>query len=348
MSSTDLIEKYDFENPFETEQPMSRTFIIPKITTRYLLSGTVACANNIFLAYQEFQLKCLNWQKNKNRSKRTLILFCLIMVVGNGICAQTNLKLMTYNIRYDNANDGENRWDMRKDWLTNQVRFVSPDIMGIQEGLAHQVNFLDENLKDYKYVGIGRDDGKTKGEFSAIFYDFTKLDLVDQNTFWLSETPEKPSVGWDASMERICTYALFEHKATNRQFLVFNTHFDHIGDLARANSIDLILTQIDKLNINNLPVFLMGDLNLEPDAEPIQHLSSKMKDAFHNSVNPAFGPTGTFNGFKHDRNVTRRIDYIFTGLRGIEVNKYAVLSDSKDLKYPSDHLPVVIEAVVKH
>jgi len=278
---------------------------------------------------------------------RKLIFFCLIITFANTINAQTNLKLMTYNIRYDNPRDGENRWDLRKDWLTNQVRFEGPDIMGIQEGLEHQVIFLNNNLKDYKYVGIGRDDGKTKGEYSAIFYNFTKLTLINQNTFWLSETPEKVSVGWDASMERICTYALFEHKVTKGQFLVFNTHFDHIGILARANSINLILSQIQKLNPNNLPVFLMGDLNLEPDTKPIQHLSLQMSDAFYNSTDPTFGPFGTFNGFKHDKKVTRRIDYIFTGSSGIEVNKYGVLSDSKDLKYPSDHLPVVIEATIK-
>ena len=276
-----------------------------------------------------------------------VILLFLSLLVSHSTHPQINLKLMTYNIRYDNPNDGENRWDLRKDWLANQVRFVAPDVMGIQEGLAHQVSFLDKNLTDYKYVGIGRDDGKTKGEYSAVFYNFNKLTLVDQNTFWLSETPEKISVGWDASMERICTYALFEDKSTKAQFWVFNAHFDHIGNTARAESIDLILQKIKDLNSQSLPVFLMGDLNLAPDSEPIQKLSTQMKDSFHNSKNPAFGPIGTFNGFKHDRIVTRRIDYIFTGSNGIEVNKYGVLTDSKDLKYPSDHLPVVIEATFK-
>ena len=196
-------------------------------------------------------------------------------------------------------------------------------------------------------MGIGRDDGKTKGEFSAIFYNNAKLNLVTQNTFWLSETPDKPSVGWDASMERICTYALFEHKTTHQQFFVFNTHFDHIGELARANSVDLILKKIKQLNTKDLPVFLMGDLNLDSETKPIQHLSTQMKDSFHHSINPAFGPAGTFNGFRHDRAVIGRIDYIFTGSNHIIVKKYAVLSDSKDLKYPSDHLPVVIEARIK-
>lgn len=278
---------------------------------------------------------------------RKLFIFCLLLLFTTSIRAQENLKLMTYNIRYDNPRDGENRWDLRKDWLANQVRFVGPDVMGIQEGLSHQVAFLDENLTDYKYVGIGRDDGKTKGEYSAIFYNSNKLKLVDENTFWLSETPDKISVGWNASMERICTYALLEDKATKYQFYVFNAHFDHIGNLARANSVELILKQIKTLNDKDLPVFLMGDLNLAPDSAPIKHLSSQMNDAFQHSNNPTFGPIGTFNGFKHDRKVTRRIDYIFTGTTKIEVNKYGVLSDSKDLKYPSDHLPVVIEVTIK-
>lgn len=276
-----------------------------------------------------------------------IFILCLSLSIGFDTAAQTNVKLITYNIRYDNPNDGENRWDLRKDWLANQVRFVGPDVMGIQEGLAHQVNFLDEKLKNYRYVGIGRDDGKTKGEYSAVFYNFDNLRLIDQNTFWLSETPEKVSVGWDASMERICTYALFEEKSTKAQFWVFNAHFDHIGEIARAKSIDLILQKIKDLNRERLPVFFMGDLNLEPKTTPIKYLSTQMKDSFHSSKNPPFGPIGTFNGFKHDRIVTRRIDYIFAGKSGIKVNKYGVLSDSKGLKYPSDHLPVVIEATIK-
>ncbi|MEM8889234.1 MAG: endonuclease/exonuclease/phosphatase family protein, partial [Bacteroidota bacterium] len=140
---------------------------------------------------------------------------------------------MTYNLRYDNPNDGENRWDLRKEFLRDQLKFFEPDVMGIQEGLKHQLDYLDGELSAYSYIGVGRDDGKEKGEYTAIFYKADKLSLIRQSTFWLSESPDEISVGWDAALERICTYALFEEKAGGAKFYVFNTHFDHRGEKAR-------------------------------------------------------------------------------------------------------------------
>ena len=278
---------------------------------------------------------------------KLLLVISLLFVFNVSANAQSSIKLMTYNIRYDSPNDGENHWELRKRWMSNQIKFVEPEVFGIQEGLFHQVSFLDDALPDYGYVGVGRDDGKFKGEYSAIFYKTQSLNVITNSTFWLSDTPEKPSKGWDAALERICTYALFERKTTKEKFWVFNTHFDHIGDTARIKSVDLILAQINKLNIECLPVFLMGDLNLEPTSEPIKKLSNEMIDSRYYSTALVFGPQGTFNGFKHDEPVTRRIDYIFTSKKGAEVKKYAVLSDSKDRKYPSDHLPVLIETILK-
>lgn len=252
-------------------------------------------------------------------------------------------KIMTYNIKYDDPNGGENKWSLRKDFLSNQIAYNNPDIFGIQEGLHHQVQYLDSVFVDYDYIGIGRDDGKTKGEYSAIFYNSKKFNIVNQGTFWLSETPNKISVGWDASMERICTYGLFKDKITMQQFFVFNTHFDHIGKVARVKSAALILKKIEALNINNLPVIVMGDFNLKPESEPIQLLSKALNDSKKVSATKPFGPTGTFNGFNFNKPVSDRIDYIFTSKKHIKVLKYAVLSDSKDCKYPSDHLPVIID-----
>lgn len=256
---------------------------------------------------------------------------------------RASYKIMTYNIRYDNTNDGENQWSKRKEFLSNQIAFYSPDIFGIQEGLNHQVQYLDSVFTNYNYIGVGRDDGKTKGEYSAIFYNKEKFNILDEGTFWLSETPDKISVGWDASMERICTYGLFINKVTNEQFFVFNTHFDHIGNLARVNSATLILKKTAEFNPNNLPVIVMGDFNLKPDTEPIQLFSKVLNDTKKVSISKPFGPIGTFNGFKFDKPISNRIDYIFTSKQGVEVSKYAVLSDSKDCKYASDHLPVFIE-----
>ncbi len=270
------------------------------------------------------------------------ILFILSLLIGYSSMGQ-NYKLMTYNIRYDTERDGENQWSKRKDFLSGQIAFFEPDVFGIQEGLHHQVSFLDGFLKEYSFIGIGRDDGNEKGEYSAIFYKSDKFKVLEQNTFWLSDTPKEISVGWDAAMERICTYALFKDKNSKQKFWVFNTHFDHIGKEARVKSSELIVKKIKELNKKQFSVVLMGDLNLLPTSEPILFLSEKLVDSKNACLSPPFGPEGTFNGFKFNEPIDRRIDYIFVSRNNIEVKKYAVLTDSKDFKYPSDHLPVFVE-----
>ncbi len=272
-----------------------------------------------------------------------LISILSFVFIFSGRVGAQNLDVMTYNIKYANENDGENSWSKRKNHLTNQIRFYEPDIFGVQEALLEQLEHLKENLPNYKYVGVGREDGVNKGEFSALFYDASQFKVLEEDTFWLSETPEKISVGWDAALPRICTFALFEYKTSKQKFWVFNTHFDHIGDIAREESANLILAKIGKLNTANIPVILTGDLNLEPETKAIQLLSKKMNDSRSASKNVVFGPEGTFNGYNFLEPVTRRIDYIFVSKGNLEVLKYAVLSDSKALKYPSDHLPVFVE-----
>jgi endonuclease/exonuclease/phosphatase family metal-dependent hydrolase len=251
------------------------------------------------------------------------------------------MEVMSYNIKYANENDGENSWSKRKDFITNQIKFYEPEIFGVQEALVSQLKHFQSEMRNYEFVGVGRDDGKEAGEFSAIFYDSDEFKVLVENTFWLSETPDEISVGWDAAMERICTYAKLEDKSSGQTFWVFNTHFDHIGEKARENSAKLIWEKISTINKKNLPVILMGDLNLEPDTNAIEFLSEKMNDSKVVSE-LEFGPEGTFNGFNFNEPVNTRIDYIFTS-DDFEVQKYGVLSDSKDLKYPSDHLPVMVE-----
>ena len=162
---------------------------------------------------------------------KSILLLVFSMILSLSLNAQ--VKVMSYNIKYANETDGENSWSLRKDFLTNQIRFYQPDIFGVQEAVFLQMEHFSENLPSYKYVGVGREDGKTKGEYSAIFYDSNQYNVLDENTFWLSQTPEKVSVGWDAAMERISTYALFEAKDSGEKFWVFNTHFDHVGEQAR-------------------------------------------------------------------------------------------------------------------
>lgn len=258
-----------------------------------------------------------------------------------------NLKVMTYNIRLDVAVDGENNWAHRKEYFTSQIQFYEPDIFGIQEAKPNQVIDISSLLVQYNNVGIGRE-GIEKGESSNIYYKKDRFNVVESNTFWLSETPNQISKGWDAAFNRVCTYALFKDKKTKSSFWVFNTHLDHVGELARTKGIQLILSKIESLNTKKYPVIFMGDFNSEPNTERIVELKKVMDDSRDVSKEKPFGPSGTFNNFKHNEAVTKLIDYIFISKKSnSKVIKYAVLSDSKDLKYPSDHLPVYVEINLK-
>lgn len=254
-----------------------------------------------------------------------------------------NLKIMTYNIRLDVASDGENAWPNRKDFFTSQMQFYAPDIFGVQEAMPNQVNDIATALPSYNHVGIARE-GDGKGESSSIFYKKDRFLVQQSNTFWLSETPDVISKGWDAAYNRVCTYALFKDLKTKKIFWVFNTHLDHIGEEARTKGLELILSKIEKVNTKGYPVFLMGDFNSEPNTERIISLKKVMNDTRNISEEKPFGPSGTFNDFKHDQPVTLLLDYIFISKNNnLKVKKHAVLSDSIDLKYPSDHFPVLIE-----
>lgn len=254
-----------------------------------------------------------------------------------------SLKLMTYNIRLDIESDGENDWTHRKDFFLSQIQFYNPDIFGVQEAKPNQVTDISNSLTAYSSVGIGRE-GVGKGEASTIYFKKEQFDVLQESTFWLSQTPDSISMGWDAACHRVCTYALFKDKKSKKQFWVFNTHLDHMGEIARNKGIELILTKIKALNTKNFPVVFMGDFNSEPTDQRIINLKKEMLDSRDVSQQKPFGPIGTFNGFKHNEPVTKRIDYIFISKNGtIKVLKYATLSDSIDLKYPSDHFPVFVE-----
>lgn len=250
------------------------------------------------------------------------------------------MEIMTYNIKYLNENDGENSWSKRKEHLANQLRFYEPDLFGVQEAVKEQLDHFMNHLNGYEFIGEGRDGGE-KGEYSAIFFKSQDFEILEKGTFWLSSSPQVPSMGWDAAYARICTYAKFRRIKTNEEFWVFNTHFDHQGIEARKKSSRMILEKMEELNQEDLPAILMGDLNLEPETEEIQFLSGHMEDS-KIVADLVFGPEGTFNGFKFNEPVNRRIDYTFLSRGDFQVLKYAVLSDSKDLRYPSDHLPVML------
>ncbi|GAA5220938.1 endonuclease/exonuclease/phosphatase family protein [Membranihabitans marinus] len=254
---------------------------------------------------------------------------------------------MTYNIRYANEKDGPDRWDERKESLVKEILFYEPDFLGVQEAVHEQVLYLDQALKKYKYIGVARNDGQTEGEYSAIFYHTERVKNIEASTFWLSDSPDIPSVGWDASLKRICTYGKFKYlKSKKDQIYVFNTHFDHRGIKARENSADLILKMIEEKTGNQEAVILMGDLNLTPDTAPIKMFSAAMQDSYTAYDEIPFGPTTTYTGFKITENPKKRIDYIF-GNNKVKFEKTAVLSHWIDMHFNSDHFPIFAQFSIK-
>jgi len=257
-----------------------------------------------------------------------------------------NLAVMTYNIRYDNPDDGVNRWDNRKEHVTSLIQKYDPDIIGIQEALKNQIDDLNGELTNYKWIGVGRDDGKEKGEYSPIFYNTDKLDLSEWGTFWLSETPSTPSKSWDAALPRICTWARLVLKSDGRSILVFNTHFDHRGSEARKESSKLIIQKIQELVNTGDNAILTGDFNQTPDSEGYSSITSYLHDTFKISKSGQEGPIGTFSGFNVDGKIGNRIDYIFVA-KSMICEKYYALIDQNQDHYPSDHLPVLAKLQLK-
>ena len=249
------------------------------------------------------------------------------------------IKIISYNIRYNNPNDGKDIWENRRETITDFIEKEAPDFLGLQEVNFPQIQYLNSNLINYSFIGVGRDDGKTRGEFSPIYFDESKYNLLLSNTFWLSKTPENISVGWDAAMERICTYGLFKQKNDGSKVWVFNTHFDHIGNVAREKSVDLILSKIKDLTKDKDQIIITGDFNLSEDSVPIKKLQN-----FYNDVNIKMDNKskfyGTFNNFKIDNNYNNRIDYIF--YKNFDLIKSSHLHIKTDQgRWASDHHPVI-------
>lgn len=262
-----------------------------------------------------------------------------------------NINVMSFNVRYDNPEDSLNNWQYRKDIVAQVIK--DADVVGTQEVLYNQLEDLKTRLPEYEALGVGREDGKTKGEYSALFYKKTRFDTVESGHFWLSETPDiAGSKGWDGACERMATWAKLEDKTTKQQLLVINTHLDHVGKVAREEGITLIIEQASKL-ANGLPVILTGDFNAEPNSDVIKHVLSdkntlKMNDSRSIATTQENkGGEYTFHGFG-EVPVDKRefIDYIFVS-ENISVNKYSVLDEKLNGVYVSDHRPVVASITIK-
>ncbi|MEO8769492.1 MAG: endonuclease/exonuclease/phosphatase family protein [Ferruginibacter sp.] len=278
-------------------------------------------------------------------------LSCILLIahLSNIASAQSELNIMTFNIRLNLASDSLDAWPYRKDKLASTVLFYKADILGIQEALPMQMIDLQNALTGYSYVGVGRDDGKNDGEYSAIFYNKARLELQKTSTFWLSETPLiAGKKGWDAVCNRIVTWAEMKDKINGKTFFVFNTHFDHMGQIARRESAKLLLHAVDSI-AGKMQAIVTGDFNSHPQDEPIQIITSAndklhLTDTKAVSRTPHFGPTGTFNAFKTKEQSDQPIDYIFFN-RGVEVLSHATISESWMGRFASDHFAV--RAVVK-
>lgn len=264
---------------------------------------------------------------------------------------ESNLNVMTFNIRYDNPGDGTNQWKYRRDYAADLVKFYAPDIFGAQEVLHNQLTDLTERLPQYGYIGVGREDGKTQGEYAPVFYRKDRLTLLDSGNFWLAEDLNAiGKKGWDAACERVATWGLFKDKQTGKEFLFLNTHLDHMGEVARREGALLVLNQVAKLAAS-YPAIVTGDFNAAAYDEPIRILVNP-EDNRHltDSRNVAvlrYGPEGSWHDFgRVPLEKMDVIDYIF--VKGnIEVQRHGILSEQKGALYPSDHYPVLATIVLE-
>jgi endonuclease/exonuclease/phosphatase family metal-dependent hydrolase len=277
----------------------------------------------------------------------TLTLFISVLSINTTADDDLSMNVITFNIRMNTPNDGEHAWPYRKEKVASVIRFHQADIIGMQEALRGQIDDLQNLLPEYRWLGVGRNDGENDGnnggEFSPIFYREDRFNVLDNGTFWLSETPDViASKSWDAAITRIATWAVMEDQQTQRQFLLLNTHFDHRGEQARTNSAALITERVPELS-GDRPVIITGDFNVPPTADAYKTMTGKFFDSYVKTTTDPHGPEGTFGGFVVGSSENdRRIDYVFVS-ENIEVLRYAALSDQWDGAYPSDHLPVMTE-----
>jgi len=279
--------------------------------------------------------------------KKTIFLLFFALAIVTTIQGQ-NLNIATYNIRYQNRGDSiqGNAWSKRCPVICEMIRFHDFDIWGAQEVLHSQLNDFQKSLSEYSFVGVGRDDGETQGEYAPIFYKNERFSNLKSGHFWLSPITDKPNKGWDAALPRICTWIRLQEKGTDRTFWVFNLHFDHIGLIARRESTKLILDKINEMCADE-PVILMGDFNVDQRNESytLVQTSSRLKDTYE-ITKIRYAQTGTFNDFNPNAHSDSRIDHIFVSSH-FDVIRYGILTDSyrdsESIRLPSDHFPVKAE-----
>ena len=265
-----------------------------------------------------------------------IIALCLFGSCANDSEKKNQISIMSFNIRYDEPNDGINNWIYRRQACVDMIVDQDPDVFGIQEGLIHQVNFMDSALKAYTFVGEGRDSLMKNNEYSAVFFKNAKFELLRAATFWLSETPEVASKGWDAKYNRIVTWVHLKDKQDGKELLVFNTHFDHRGEQARVESAKLIALKAQEISGDSLMTFVVGDLNTLPENDLLKPILTYMQSS--QVMAPITDSMGTTNSFKVAQE-GKIIDYVFYRLA--TPIQYQTIVKDYGVPYISDHYPVI-------
>lgn len=272
-------------------------------------------------------------------------LFLIFSLIVLSACSGTkeNYTIMSFNIRDAHKDDGSNSWIYRRQACVDFLDSIRPDVFGMQEVVAESDSFVQANLPLYDHVVQGRHPGLWSDESCPLYWRTDKFDLVQSRTFWLSETPDTLSVGWDAKYERIATYIMLQSKATNKRLIVFNTHLDHKGAVARQESLRLIADTLKALSGDTMALFVMGDMNVEPEDSAL----IPMYDYMHWSQAEAKVTTDmrTFTGFRHRPDKEKIIDFIF--YRNATAERFEVFCDTTRVPFLSDHRPIQTTFTVK-
>ena len=280
--------------------------------------------------------------------KNNTLIYLLLSVVllGNYSCKskKETMNVATYNLRYNTPKDGENAWPNRKNKIIQMVTKYKFDVFGVQEVRTDQATDLAAMFPDYTYFGIGRNDG-VAGEQAGLMYRKDRFTELDRGHFWLSPTPNIPSIGWDASVNRVAVWVKLKDKNTNKEFFFLSTHLDHLGKIARYESAKLLIERVKKL-AGDKPLFCVADYNAKPEENSIQEMKKAFLDPYDISQTKPTGPAGTLNLFDTKTPISMRIDYMFVNDK-VTVKSYATLDDIIDGNYPSDHCPIMMEVVLK-
>lgn len=278
--------------------------------------------------------------------KTIFLLSFFIFSSQNALFGQSEIRVMSYNIRYDITTSNASPWTERHVAISEQIKRYRADIIGMQEVLDHQRTQLLTDLPEFASVGVGRDDGQKAGEYAPIFYKKERFRLLHSGTFWLSPTPDIPSKGWDAALNRICTYAQFVDETFKDTIWVYNTHFDHVGEEARKRSAELILKKIEMSGYEQQAVVVCGDFNLNDDHPTISFVQLHWKDALFEAKELKSNKNRTFNNFDLENEASKRIDYLFTNEK-VDILTFETIVERFGISYPSDHFPILATLKIK-